>query len=71
MMKNKMLREKIKNEKIKKRIIGNWGKKKGINLIYENIKRIIKKRKENVIYIWGKGNGGKGMVEKKYMEGKY
>lgn len=46
-----MLREKIKNEKIKKRIIGNWGKKKGINLIYENIKRIIKKRKENVIYI--------------------
>lgn len=49
---NPLLREKLKPEHIKPRLLSHWGTTPGLNFIYVHLNRIIKKWSANLIYIW-------------------
>src|SRR6266851_3426612 len=68
---NPLLREPLKPEHIKPRLLGHWGTTPGLNFIYAHFNRVIKKYDLNVIYICGPGHGGPGMVANTYLEGTY
>src|SRR6184192_2690695 len=68
---NPLLREPLKLEHIKPRLLGHWGTTPGLNFIYAHFNRVIKKYDLNVIYICGPGHGGPGMVANAYLEGTY
>src|SRR6058998_2268887 len=68
---NPLLREPLKLEHIKPRLLGHWGTTPGLNFIYVHLNRIIKMYDLDIIYICGPGHGGPGMVANTYLEGTY
>lgn len=68
---NPLLREPLKLEHIKPRLLGHWGTTPGLNFIYVHLNRVIKAQDLNVIYIAGPGHGGPGLVANTYLEGTY
>ncbi|WP_414566779.1 MULTISPECIES: phosphoketolase [unclassified Anabaena] len=68
---NPLLREPLKQEHVKPRLLGHWGTTPGLNFIYVHFNRIIKKYDLNAIYIAGPGHGGPGLVANTYLEGTY
>ena len=68
---NPLLREPLKIEHIKPRLLGHWGTTPGLNFIYAHMNRLIKAHDLNVIYIAGPGHGGPGVVANTYLEGSY
>ena len=68
---NPLLREPLKLEDIKPRLLGHWGTTPGLNFIYLHLNRAIKKYDLNAIYITGPGHGGPGLVANTYLEGTY
>jgi xylulose-5-phosphate/fructose-6-phosphate phosphoketolase len=68
---NPLLREPLKLEHIKPRLLGHWGTTPGLNFIYVHLNRLIKKHDLNMIYVAGPGHGGPGMVANTYLEGTY
>ncbi|PSN13386.1 phosphoketolase [filamentous cyanobacterium CCT1] len=68
---NPLLREPLKLEHIKPRLLGHWGTTPGLNFIYAHLNRVIKAQDLNMIYIAGPGHGGPGMVANTYLEGSY
>ena len=68
---NPLLREPLKIEHIKPRLLGHWGTTPGLNFIYVHFNRVIKKYDLSVIYVAGPGHGGPGLVANTYLEGTY
>jgi xylulose-5-phosphate/fructose-6-phosphate phosphoketolase len=68
---NPLLKEPLKLEHIKPRLLGHWGTTPGLNFIYVHLNRVIKSQDLNVIYITGPGHGGPGIVANTYLEGTY
>ncbi len=68
---NPLLREPLKIEHVKPRLLGHWGTTPGLNFIYVHFNRLIVKHDLNCIYIAGPGHGGPGMVANTYLEGTY
>jgi xylulose-5-phosphate/fructose-6-phosphate phosphoketolase len=68
---NPLLREPLKIEHVKPRLLGHFGTTPGLNFIYAHFNRLIKKYDLNVIYLAGPGHGGPGMVANTYLEGTY
>src|SRR4026208_2222433 len=68
---NPLLREPLRLEHIKPRLLGHWGTTPGLNLIYVHLNRLIRKYDLNVIYIAGPGHGAPGIVANTYLEGTY
>ncbi|WP_262031336.1 phosphoketolase [Microvirga sp. Mcv34] len=68
---NPLLREELKPEHVKPRLLGHWGTTPGLNLIYAHLNRVIRARDLNVLYVCGPGHGGPGMVANTYLEGTY
>ena len=59
---NPLLKQPLKHEHIKPRLLGHFGTTTGLNLIYVHLNRIIKQYDLNMIYITGPGHGGPGLV---------
>ena len=68
---NPLLREPLRSEHIKPRLLGHWGTTPGLNFIYAHLNRAIKARDLNTIFITGPGHGGPGLVANTYLEGTY
>ena len=68
---NPLLREPLKLEHVKPRLLGHWGTTPGLNFIYVHFNRLIKQHDLNAIYIAGPGHGGPGLVANTYLEGTY
>ena len=68
---NPLLREPLKAEQIKPRLLGHWGTSPGQNLIYLHLNRLIKEHDANIIYIAGPGHGGPSLNAMSYLEGTY
>lgn len=68
---NPLLREPLKAEHIKPRLLGHWGTTPGLNFIYAHLNRMIRKSDLDMIYVCGPGHGGPGMVANTYLEGIY
>ena len=68
---NPLLKEPLRPEQIKKKIVGHWGTVPGQNFIYTHLNRAITKYDLDMIYLSGPGHGGNAMVAHAYMEGTY
>jgi xylulose-5-phosphate/fructose-6-phosphate phosphoketolase len=68
---NPLLREPLRIEHVKPRLLGHWGTTPGLNFIYAHMNRAIKARDLNAIYVTGPGHGGPGLVANTYLEGTY
>jgi xylulose-5-phosphate/fructose-6-phosphate phosphoketolase len=68
---NPLLKEPLKLEHIKPRLLGHWGTTPGLNLIYVHLNRLIRTHNLSVIYIAGPGHGGPALVANTYLEGTY
>jgi xylulose-5-phosphate/fructose-6-phosphate phosphoketolase len=68
---NPLLREPLRPEHVKPRLLGHWGTTPGLNLLYAHFNRVIKARDLDAIYIIGPGHGGPATVANAYLEGTY
>ena len=68
---NPLLKRPLKQDDIKKVVVGHWGTVPGQNFIYTHLNRIIKQYDLNMIYISGPGHGGNALVANTYLEGTY
>ncbi len=68
---NALLREPLKPEHVKPRLLGHWGTTPGLNFLYVHLNRLIRARGLNVINVTGPGHGGPGIVANSYLEGTY
>src|SRR4051794_38862602 len=68
---NALLREPLRPDHIKPRLLGHWGTSPGLSLIYVHLNRLIKERDASVIYLAGPGHGGPALVAHAYLEGTY
>jgi xylulose-5-phosphate/fructose-6-phosphate phosphoketolase len=68
---NPLLRDPLKIDHIKPRLLGHWGTTPGLNFIYLHLNRLIRKHDLNVIFITGPGHGGPALVAHTYLEGSY
>src|SRR5579864_5377853 len=71
LLNNPLLREPLKIEDVKPRLLGHWGTTPGLNFIYVHLNRLIKQRDLNAIFIAGPGHGAPGVVANTYLEGTY
>ena len=68
---NALLREPLKAEHVKPRLLGHFGTTPGLNFVYAHLNRAIKARDLSAIYVTGPGHGGPGLVANAYLEGTY
>jgi xylulose-5-phosphate/fructose-6-phosphate phosphoketolase len=68
---NPLLREPLRLEHVKPRLLGHWGTSPGLNLIYAHLNRVIRSHELNVLFITGPGHGGPSLVANTYLEGTY
>jgi xylulose-5-phosphate/fructose-6-phosphate phosphoketolase len=68
---NPLLKERLKKEHVKPRLVGHWGTTPGLNFIYVHLNRIIKAHDLDMMFIIGPGHGGPGIVANTWLEGTY
>ena len=68
---NPLLREPLKPEHIKNRLLGHWGASPGLSFAYLHLSRLIKKLDLNMIFLAGPGHGAPGVLGPVYLEGAY
>src|ERR1035438_1988137 len=68
---NPLLREPLRAEHIKPRLLGHWGTSPALSLIYVQLNRLIQQLDCDVLYIAGPGHGGPAIVANVYLEGTY
>ena len=68
---NPLLREPLKEEHLKRTIVGHWGTCPGQNFIYTHLNRVIVKYDLDMIYLSGPGHGGNAIVAQDYLDGSY
>jgi xylulose-5-phosphate/fructose-6-phosphate phosphoketolase len=68
---NPLLREPLRPEHVKPRLLGHFGTTPGLNLVYAHLNRAIRAQDLSAIYIAGPGHGGPGLVANAYLEGTY
>ena len=68
---NALLREPLRMEHVKPRLLGHWGTTPGLNFLYLHLNRIIRSRDLNLIFIAGPGHGAPGVVASTWLEGTY
>src|SRR3954464_3654128 len=68
---NPLLREPLRIEHIKPRLLGHWGTTPGLNFLYTHLNRAIRERDLDAIFVTGPGHGGPAVVAHSYLEGTY
>jgi len=68
---NPLLKEPLKPEHIKKRLLGHWGSSPGLAFSYIHINRVINKYDQSFIFMAGPGHGAPGVIGPVYLEGTY
>ncbi|HEY7538266.1 MAG TPA: phosphoketolase family protein [Gaiellaceae bacterium] len=71
LLENPLLREPLRPEHVKPRLLGHFGTTPGLNLVYAHLNRAIRARDLNAIYVTGPGHGGPALVANAYLEGTY
>ncbi|RRO14961.1 phosphoketolase family protein [Saccharopolyspora rhizosphaerae] len=71
LMDNPLLREPLRPEHIKPRLLGHWGTTPGLNFVYAHLNRAIRLRDLAMMYVIGPGHGGPGLVAAAWLEGTY
>jgi xylulose-5-phosphate/fructose-6-phosphate phosphoketolase len=68
---NPLLREPLRFEDVKPRLLGHWGTTPGLNFVYVHANRVVKERDLDAIFVTGPGHGGPGIVANTWLEGTY
>ncbi|HSW52714.1 MAG TPA: phosphoketolase family protein, partial [Sulfuricaulis sp.] len=68
---NPLLKEPLRLEHVKPRLLGHWGTTPGLNFIYAHLNRVIAAHDLDMIYVAGPGHGGPAMVANTWLEGSY
>ncbi|HXV57240.1 MAG TPA: phosphoketolase family protein, partial [Gaiellaceae bacterium] len=68
---NPLLREPLRLEHVKPRLLGHWGTAPGLNLLYAHLNRVIRRADLSAIFVTGPGHGGPALVANTYLEGTY
>ena len=68
---NPLLKEPLRLEHIKPRLLGHWGTTPGLNFIYAHMNRVIRRDDLDMIYLAGPGHGGPALVASTWLEGSY
>jgi xylulose-5-phosphate/fructose-6-phosphate phosphoketolase len=68
---NPLLREPLRPEHVKPRLLGHWGTTPGLNFLYTHLNRAIRERDLDAIFVCGPGHGGPAVVAQSYLEGTY
>jgi len=68
---NPLLREPLKPEHIKKRLLGHWGASPGLSFAWVHLNRLINKYDLDTIFLAGPGHGAPGVLAPVYLEGTY
>ncbi len=68
---NPLLKDELKPEHVKKKIVGHWGTVPGQNFIYTHLNRVINEYDLDMIYISGPGHGGNAMIAQDWLDGSY
>src|SRR5215211_1271958 len=68
---NPLLREPLRPEQIKPRLLGHWGTSPGLSFIYLHLNRLIRERDVDAIFLAGPGHGGPAVLANVYLEGTY
>ena len=68
---NPLLREPLRPDHIKRRLLGHWGSDPGQSFIWVHLNRLIRKYDLNVLYISGPGHGAPATLANSYLEGYY
>ncbi len=68
---NPLLREPLRPEQIKRKIVGHWGTVPGQNFIFTHLNRVINEYDLNMIYLSGPGHGGNFFIAQDWLDGSY
>src|SRR5829696_6976827 len=68
---NPLLREPLRSEDVKVRLLGHWGTTPGLNFINAHLNRVIAARDLDAMWIVGPGHGGPAAVANAWLEGSY
>ena len=71
LLENPLLREPLKAEHIKNRLLGHWGSDPGQTFVWVHLNRLIRKLDLNLIYLSGPGHGAPATLSNSYLEGVY
>jgi len=68
---NPLLREPLRREHVKSRLLGHWGTCPGLNFVYLHLNRVIRRDDLDMIFVTGPGHGGPAVLANVYLEGTY
>ena len=68
---NPLLREPLKPEHVKLRLLGHWGSSPGLSFVYVHLNRLINQYDLDTIFLAGPGHGAPGVLAPVYLEGTY
>ena len=68
---NPLLKEPLRLEHVKPRLLGHWGTTPGLNFVYVHMNRAIRRYDLNAMFVTGPGHGGPALVANTYLEGTY
>jgi xylulose-5-phosphate/fructose-6-phosphate phosphoketolase len=68
---NPLLREPLRPEHVKQRLLGHWGTSPGLAFVYAHLNRLIRKHDLDAIFLAGPGHGAPGVLGPAYLEGTY
>jgi phosphoketolase len=68
---NPLLREPLRIEHVKPRLLGHWGTTPGLTFLYTHMNRVIREHGVQALFVTGPGHGGPGLVAETYLEGTY
>ncbi|MFJ7906523.1 phosphoketolase [Kitasatospora sp. NPDC096204] len=71
LMANPLLREPLRPEHIKPRLLGHWGTSPGLNLVHTHLNRVVRARGLDAICVWGPGHGGPAVLANSWLDGTY
>ncbi len=68
---NPLLKEPLRDEHIKPRLLGHWGASPGLSFAWTHLNRLINKYDQNAIFLAGPGHGAPGVLAPTWLEGTY
>ena len=68
---NPLLKEPLKAEHVKHRLLGHWGASPALSFTYVHCNRLIKKYDLDMVFVAGPGHGAPGVLGPVYLEGTY
>ena len=68
---NPLLRRPLQADDTKSRLLGHWGTTPGLNFVYAHLNRVIRRDRQEMLFIAGPGHGGPAVVANGWLEGTY